>query len=172
TFDSSSTTGSIGYASDLARNYFKDGIYPLLVAAPALGRYTIFGNHFAKFHGETYRLDQHPVMSRHPVTPMDEADLSIHLSNQTDQQIDKYTVVDMAEGKHFDLKEKNAITLFDALENKHMEGFGKMVWDSRNEDTTFLIGSSGVEYALGETWKDNVSVNQNSLGLKADSVEE
>src|SRR5699024_6745523 len=59
TFDSSSTTGSIGYASDLARNYFKDGIYPLLVAAPALGRYTIFGNHFAKFHGETYRLDQH-----------------------------------------------------------------------------------------------------------------
>ncbi|GAB3070700.1 four-carbon acid sugar kinase family protein [Salinicoccus sesuvii] len=170
TFDSSPATGSIGYAADLARNYFGTGVYPLLVAAPALGRYTAFGNHFAKFHGQTYRLDQHPVMSRHPVTPMDEADLSIHLSKQTDQEVDKYSIADMNETKHFDIKEKNAITLFDAVEQKHMEAFGNMIWESRHDEATFLIGSSGVEYALGETWKDNADVNQNSLGLKADDI--
>jgi len=30
-----------------------------------------------------HRLDRHPVMSRHPVTPMSEADVARHLEKQS-----------------------------------------------------------------------------------------
>ena len=49
---------------------------PLIVAAPAIGRYQAFGNLFAASGDGVYRLDRHPVMQRHPVTPMDEADVA------------------------------------------------------------------------------------------------
>ena len=39
-----------------------------------------FGNLFAVVDGVGHRLDRHPTMSRHPVTPMDEADLRRHLA--------------------------------------------------------------------------------------------
>ena len=48
---------------------------PLVVGAPQLKRYTAFGHLFAGYQGRTFRIDRHPVMSRHPVTPMDESDL-------------------------------------------------------------------------------------------------
>ena len=52
---------------------------PMIVGAPRLARYQVFGNLFAAVDGVGYRLDRHPTMSRHPVTPMDEADLRVHL---------------------------------------------------------------------------------------------
>jgi uncharacterized protein YgbK (DUF1537 family) len=39
----------------------------------------------AAYQGRTYRIDRHPVMSRHPVTRMDEADLAAHLGRHTDK---------------------------------------------------------------------------------------
>ena len=52
-----------------------------------MGRFQCFGNLFALAHGKGYRLDRHPVMSQHPVTPMDEADLGRHLARQTEKPI-------------------------------------------------------------------------------------
>ncbi|HEY5344785.1 MAG TPA: four-carbon acid sugar kinase family protein, partial [Verrucomicrobiae bacterium] len=49
TFDSSPTIGSIGRVMDVAAKIFPAPFIPLLVAAPVLGRFTIFGNHFARF---------------------------------------------------------------------------------------------------------------------------
>src|SRR5215468_4469541 len=76
TFDSSPKIGSIGRAIDIATDIFRASFVPLLVAAPALGRYTVFGTHFARFGigsaGEIHRLDRHPSISEHPVTPMTE----------------------------------------------------------------------------------------------------
>lgn len=85
TFDSSPKIGSIGKAIELGRRVFGDQITPLVPGAPALGRYVAFGNLFASPGSglEPVRLDRHPTMSRHPVTPMDEADLRAHLSKQT-----------------------------------------------------------------------------------------
>lgn len=84
TFDSSPTIGSIGRVMDVAAKIFPAQFIPLLVATPALGRYTIFGNHFARYGigsaGAIHRLDQHPSISKHPVTPMLEADLRKHLA--------------------------------------------------------------------------------------------
>src|SRR5699024_6537079 len=128
------------------------------------GRYTIFGNHFADFQGTVYRLDQHPVMSKHPITPMDEADLGIHLQKQTEQNIERVSILDMESGTgepHASQKDSLGITLFDATEEKHMEQFAEKIWSSRKGSSRFLIGSSGIEYALGLKWKkDEISLNK------------
>ena len=83
TFDSAPQVGSIGRAIDIARRSLGGDWAPLVVAAPPIGRYQAFGNLFAAVDGGGYRLDRHPTMARHPVTPMDEADVRRHLAQQT-----------------------------------------------------------------------------------------
>ncbi|MFB4258297.1 type III effector Hrp-dependent outer protein [Niallia circulans] len=156
TFDSSPETGSIGFASDLARRFFEKGSYPLLVAAPNLGRYTVFGHHFAAFKDEVFRLDTHPVMARHPVTPMDEADLAKHLQKQTKQKIANVTILDLeAKSASEIVKDESeaGLIVYDALNRGHMEKVSEVLWEKRGERAQFVVGSSGVEYALGEAMK-------------------
>ncbi|WP_404454824.1 four-carbon acid sugar kinase family protein [Oceanobacillus kapialis] len=171
TFDSAPEVGSIGYAADLARRYFENATYPLLVAAPALGRYTVFGNHFANFHGSIYRLDQHPVMSKHPVTPMDEANLATHLQKQTDQSIGTVDIVEMDKEPEKSNHDEN-IVLYDAAEEKHMRWFADKVWQDRGEQAQFLIGSSGIEYALGEKWDKDGVVERKAKERKPRDIEQ
>lgn len=87
TFDSSATIGSIGKAIDCGAAVFKNEFTPVLGGMPALGRYCLFGNLFAKMgigsDGAIYRLDRHPSMSMHPVTPATESDLTKLLGGQT-----------------------------------------------------------------------------------------
>ena len=88
TFDSSPAIGSIGCALETGAKVFGTPLVPILVAAPVLGRHCVFGNLFARMGigsaGAIHRLDRHPAMSRHPVTPADESDLRLHLARQTD----------------------------------------------------------------------------------------
>ncbi|MBW7460665.1 four-carbon acid sugar kinase family protein, partial [Paenibacillus sepulcri] len=84
TFDSLPHAGSIGKAAEIGRGVFGGRYIPLLVGVPYLKRYTLFGHHYAAGGGTVHRLDRHPTMSRHPVTPMDEADLRLHLQRQTE----------------------------------------------------------------------------------------
>jgi uncharacterized protein YgbK (DUF1537 family) len=89
TFDSLPTLGSIGRGIELLHEQFT-GLGPVAVAPaqPQFGRYTAFSNHFGVFAGQVHRLDRHPVMSRHPSTPMLEADLRQVLAEQfTDRQV-------------------------------------------------------------------------------------
>ena len=76
TLDSSPEVGSVGRAIDLALAVIPSAWTPVLVAAPPMRRYQAFGNLFASGPGGVSRLDRHPVMARHPVTPMDEADVA------------------------------------------------------------------------------------------------
>ena len=89
TFDSSPSVGSVGRAIDIGRDLFAPRYVPLVVGAPALGRYCVFGNLFARAGtgGPVHRLDRHPTMAHHPVTPMDEADLIRLLSRQTTARV-------------------------------------------------------------------------------------
>src|SRR5207248_272433 len=48
TFDSSPTIGSIGRVIDIGAEVFNSKTVPVLAAAPALGRYCVFGNLFAR----------------------------------------------------------------------------------------------------------------------------
>ena len=99
TFDSSPMIGNIGKAVEIGKSIFNQAYVPLVVGAPQLKRYTAFGNLFAAYQGKTYRIDRHPVMSRHPVTPMQEADLRFHLANQTKlpHSVDRSRVAAFAE---------------------------------------------------------------------------
>lgn len=83
TFDSSPTVGSIGRGIELLTEAFPGhGAVPVVPAQPDFGRYTAFSTHFGRSGEHVYRLDRHPVMARHPSTPMHEADLRRVLAEQ------------------------------------------------------------------------------------------
>lgn len=155
TFDSSPTTGSIGHAIDIGQVILRSAYVPLVVAAPVLKRYVVFGNLFAGVGGETYRLDRHPTMSRHPITPMLESDLRRHLALQTDKPVGLVDLLTLAQG---DAAVDAAITrvrdegaeviLFDTVDAGHLRAIGRVLWEQAAPRGQFVVGSSGVEYAL------------------------
>jgi uncharacterized protein YgbK (DUF1537 family) len=163
TFDSSPEVGNIGKAFEIAMDYYSNQqIVPLLVGAPPLGRYTLFGQHFARMHDTVYRLDRHPTMSKHPITPMNEADLRLHLSKQmsTPKNIGLMNILELAGGyeevkERYDQKAKMGfdILLFDVLDDARMVTSGRLIWENSQESPQFVVGSSGMEYALTSYWK-------------------
>ena len=95
TLDSAPGLGSIGRAIDLALPILDSAWTPVLVAAPPMRRYQAFGTLFAAAPGGVARLDRHPVMARHPATPMDEADVARHLARLTERPIGLVTLEDL-----------------------------------------------------------------------------
>ncbi|MEI2415751.1 four-carbon acid sugar kinase family protein [Orrella sp. JC864] len=81
TFDSAAHAGNIAAAIAALHPYVQDSCVPIVGGQPSLGRYCVFGNLYARAgaDGQVHRIDRHPTMSRHPVTPMGEADLLRHL---------------------------------------------------------------------------------------------
>ncbi|MCO6383876.1 four-carbon acid sugar kinase family protein [Oceanicola sp. 502str15] len=83
TFDSAPQVGSIGAVARQLIALFKPDVTAVIGGQPSLGRYCAFGTLFARGpDGAVHRIDRHPVMSHHPVTPMQEADLGRHLEAQ------------------------------------------------------------------------------------------
>lgn len=166
TFDSSPTVGSIGKAIEIGRKVFGQNLTPLVVGAPQLKRYTAFGHLFAAYQGQTYRIDRHPVMSRHPVTPMDEADLRIHLSRQTKIPIalipanllsgDSAHAVDTIAQSH------DGIVLFDVLDAATQIETGRQLLRLSETAGPFIAGSSGVNYALAKAWVEAGTISGQS----------
>jgi uncharacterized protein YgbK (DUF1537 family) len=157
TFDSSPETGNIGKAIELGQQVFGSSYVPLVVGAPILKRYQLFGNLFATVDGETYRLDRHPTMKRHPVTPMDEADLRLHLARQTPKQVALVDILALRSSNesHLDaaLAKGPEIVLYDVLDEDSLIQVGKLIWTRRPSKHTFVAGSSGLEYALVAYWR-------------------
>lgn len=165
TFDSSPRIGSIGRTIELALRQFDSAIVPLVVGAPALNRFCVFGNLFARSgpESEIFRLDRHPTMSRHPVTPMHESDLRAHLALQTDLRTGLVSALDLDAGpKHVaqrvaEFTEAGSkIALFDTLTQDHLAVVGRELWRAALADPPLLVvGSSGVEYALCAFWRQS-----------------
>ena len=162
TLDSSPRIGSIGRAIDLAQPIVESranaaGWVPLLIGAPAIGRYQAFGNLFAAYAGQNYRLDRHPVMRRHPATPMDEGDVALHVGKQTDKPIG---LVDMAAIKSGQgdavldqqIQAGRTIVSLDVLDDETMVWAGRQIWERRAAGL-FAAGSQGIEYALVAYWR-------------------
>ena len=152
TFDSSARIGSIGKAIDLGRAVFGQPTTPLIIGVPQLKRYTAFGTLFAAYQGTVYRIDRHPVMSRHPVTPMREADVRLHLAAQTATPIglvglDTLARAD-ADGEVDKLAAAQSIVLFDVADAATQLAAGQQLLRLRPRIGSFVVGSSGVEYAL------------------------
>ena len=165
TFDSSPAIGSIGRVMDLARTAYGEGAIPIVAGTPALGRYCLFGNLFARsgIDGQVYRLDRHPIMSAHPVTPMHEADLARHLAEQTAQPIANFTGPMLDGGREVADRElarlaadtRGAI-LFDGATPAHLTEVGRLLESlARGRGRPlFCVGSSGLEYALTQWWRE------------------
>ncbi|WQO31913.1 four-carbon acid sugar kinase family protein (plasmid) [Microvirga lotononidis] len=157
TFDSAPHVGSIGRAIDLAAPMLGGEWHPLIVADPAIGRYQVFGNLFAVAGGVGYRLDRHPTMSCHPVTPMGEADVRRHLQQQTDKNIGLVDYLALKRGESVTrLKEERArgaeIVAIDVADGGTLAAAGRLVWDNRG-DRIFAVGSQGLENALVAHWQ-------------------
>jgi len=160
TFDSSPSIGSLGHAADIAFDSIKPAYGVLVQGVPLLGRYIVFGNHFTVYGDERYRLDRHPVMSRHPITPMDEGDLRLHFSKQSKKTMKLIDLLHLGEtyealSARFDrYAEDNEIILFDTLDDTHLLQIGRLLHEKSGAGTIFAVGSSGFEYAMASYWRE------------------
>lgn len=162
TFDSSPDIGSIGLAVRVLRQRLRAGRFlPVVGGQPNLGRYCVFGNLFAAYRtgGEVFRLDRHPSMSRHPVTPSDEADLRRHLCAQglTRMSAIPYTAYALPADR-LD-KEVACATeagpdgvLFDVGMDEHLREVGRVIWQHAQHELVLAVGPSSVEQALLAHW--------------------
>ncbi|MBX3735086.1 MAG: four-carbon acid sugar kinase family protein [Candidatus Didemnitutus sp.] len=183
TFDSSPTVGSIGRAIEVGAEIFPGRYVPLLVGAPALGRFCAFGNLFARLgigsSGEIHRLDRHPAMSRHPVTPADEADLRLHLTRQTTKRIGLLDTEALDSGPAASraalgraLAAGAEIVLFDVMREEQLARIGGLIDELATErEPVFSVGSSGIEMALGAHWTEQGSVASHQVWPRATAVD-
>lgn len=168
TFDSAPHVGNIGKAIEIGSEVFNQKTVMVSPAAPHLGRYCVFGNLFAKMgtfgNGEIYRIDRHPSMSNHPVTPATEGDLTIHLSKQTSKSIGLVNVNTIEKGTGTVLEEvqnnTKDILFFDGFNTKHLEAIGIVFHHLAKDKTVFSVGSSGIEMALGLAWKQEKIISE------------
>lgn len=158
TLDFSPSLGSIGRALDLGRATFGTSPVPIVTAAPRSRRYQVFGNLFAGFADSIFRLDRHPVMARHPATPMMEADVARHISDQTELKIGLVDLADLAQPDGMtrrltDFANSNiaAYTIDDCDETSECAA-GQLIWTHRAAQQ-FVIGSQGLNYALIAHWR-------------------
>ncbi|WP_430252362.1 four-carbon acid sugar kinase family protein [Neorhizobium sp. DAR64860/K0K1] len=169
TFDSSPTIGNIGKAIEIGKRLFNQPCVPVVVGAPQLKRYTAFGHLFAAYQGKVYRIDRHPVMSRHPVTPMDEADLTLHLGKQTSLPIrlaDLATLTAAGSDALVDAQryEAPSICILDVEGDATQLAAGRQLLRQKAAtDGLFVAGSSGVEYAVINAWR-----NEGVIGEKTE----
>ncbi|WP_347304591.1 four-carbon acid sugar kinase family protein (plasmid) [Croceibacterium sp. TMG7-5b_MA50] len=151
TFDSAPDTGSIGRALEIG---LKQHGAPaaIVVGAPHLRRYVAFANLFAAQGADTFRIDRHPTMAHHPVTPMREADLIRHLAAQTATPIGHVPLDRIRAGQidaAFDAAAAPAV-LFDGMEEADLLATGRLLLA---RGLRFAVGSSGVTRALVLAWR-------------------
>ena len=114
TFDSAPGVGSIGAVTCDLVSRFKPDVVAVIGGQPSLGRYCTFGTLFARGpDGAVHRIDRHPIMSRHPVTPMNEADLRLHLEAQGLQGLELIAFPDLHGGNAAEDAIRKGPVLFD-----------------------------------------------------------
>src|SRR6185369_8895892 len=135
-------------------------------ATPALGRYCAFGNLFARSgtDGRVHRIDRHPIMSVHPVTPMHEGNLARHLGAQTAMPIAGFTLPQFALDREAMAAEferlvdatKGGAVLLDGTNTEQLTETGRLLEGLARgrERPLFCIGGSGLEYALTQWWRE------------------
>jgi uncharacterized protein YgbK (DUF1537 family) len=91
---------------------------------------------------------------------MDESDLRLHLGRQTDKKIGLLDVRHLAlsdtETDAFLQKQMDdgvEVIILDTLDRSHLKKIGQLLWSLGKTSQTFVVGSSGVEFALTEFWQ-------------------
>lgn len=146
TFDSAPQTGNFALAMQLLGDALEIRTRAILGGQPSLGRYCVFGHLFARAaDGRVYRIDRHPVMKSHPVTPMTESDLLQHIASLDGTPpvlIDRVTLQ-----RHDDLRlpAPEGSTLFDAVDGQDIERVGAYL---RASTPVLCAGASSVAEAV------------------------
>jgi uncharacterized protein YgbK (DUF1537 family) len=154
TFDSSPSIGSLGEAIRLMRRLWPQSFVPVFSATPEFGRYTLFGHHYARAGNEVYRLDRHPVMSRHPVTPMHESDLAKILAEQGFQpaRLIDLRMLDEHENNPNALSAQIAnddSAVFDGYTQRQVITGAASLWQLASTRTVCAMAAQGLAHALG-----------------------
>lgn len=157
TFDSSPTVGNIGRVAEIGQDLFGSPVL-VVVGVARHKRFVVFSNLFAAgtFSGgqEVFRIDRHPTMSRHPVTPMQEADLRLHLARQTARRVVGFDFQKMLADDVEDRLEATAadadLVVLDTFDAATTRAAGRLIAGRAARGQAFVVGSSGVEYALTE----------------------
>jgi uncharacterized protein YgbK (DUF1537 family) len=176
TLDSSPEVGNIGVALQVAENHFPSAFIPLILGFPYLNRFVAFGHLFAKIGAITYRLDRHPVMARHPVTPMNESDVRLHLAQQMDRPMELVDLLQLEQLPNLTPENifhgytgKNGhgapLVLFDTTDNGHLLPIGKWLDKHCSQQHQLLVGSSAMEYALGKIYGVEKEMNRAPLAV-------
>jgi uncharacterized protein YgbK (DUF1537 family) len=166
TFDSSPATGSLGMALNVLRRHVRNGFLPVIGGQPSLRRYCAFGTLFAAAgtDGDIHRIDRHPTMSRHPVTPMHEADLRRHLAAQGVTDIglidcglmdgDRSSVLDgIVAARSGSGTNGSNVLLFDVMRQAHLQTIGRLIWRNARRAPLLALGASSVAEALILHWR-------------------
>ncbi len=150
TLDSAPHIGSVGRAAEIGLG--DDPWAPVLVAAPRIGRWQALGTLFARHAGGIARLDRHPTMARHPVTPMDEADVRLHLGRQTDLPMGLIDILDLQGPADAALSRERAkgarLIAVDLLDDASLVAAGRLIRHEAARRQVFVVGSQGVEDAI------------------------
>ena len=162
TFDSAPHVGSIGAAIGILRQHARNPLVAIVGGQPNLRRYCVFGNLFAGAGAgsEVSRIDRHPTMSRHPVTPMHEADLRVHLAQQGLTNVRSLDYTSYANARPL-LQERLATlkatgpdaVLFDVGHTDHLAPVGRMIWQEAQQQTLLVAGPSSVVQTLAAHWR-------------------
>jgi 3-oxoisoapionate kinase len=176
TFDSSPQIGSIGRAMEIGQKALDSAFIPTVVAAPHLRRYVTFGNLFAAAGDTVYRIDRHPTMRQHPVTPMYEADLRRHLALQTKLRVGLIDLPTLQGGRAqqeltSQLASGAQAILFDGVGIPDLEETGRLLWQSARRRPLFGVGSSGLTYCLASEWTKENAVRDVVAPRTPDAVE-
>jgi len=157
TFDSGPRVGSIGRALEIGKEVFGARFVPIVPAAPHLKLYVLFSNLFAGAEEGIHRIDRHPTMSSHPVTPMGESDLRLHLGKQTTgklKSLDMLALSSLDADSHLDalLTDEPLGVLFDGVSREALRKTAELIWKRRSE-ACFVVGSSGFTHGLAAHWR-------------------
>src|SRR6266702_844165 len=111
--------------------------------------------------GSIRRIDRHP-MSHHPVTPMHEADLRLHLGAQTARKIGLIDIPTLGSGATSQTVDSlvaagHKAILFDTVDILTQSAVGTYLWTQAQHTPVFAAGSSGLTAALISAW-DSLSM--------------
>ncbi|MDR5780592.1 four-carbon acid sugar kinase family protein [Caballeronia sp. LZ065] len=151
TFDSAPESGNIAVAMTCLRERFTNPFVPVVGGQPNLGRYCAFSTLFGAAGGaEVHRIDRHPAMSRHPVTPMHEADLRLHFERLGMRigAIDwrAYSLPDAALKDSIN-RYAGTPVLFDVLDDMHLRRIGTEMHERAAREPLLAVGASSVAQA-------------------------
>jgi uncharacterized protein YgbK (DUF1537 family) len=165
TFDSAPHVGSIGAAIRILQPYTGNSFVPIVGGQPHLRRYCVFGNLFAGAGSAVARIDRHPTMRQHPVTPMHEADLRLHLEAQGLHHVLSINYTDYAQSDAGLDTQLDALlapapqvspgpraVLMDLTDACQLASVGRLIWTRAQVQPLLAVGPSSVVQALVAHW--------------------